>query len=93
VRPLRGGSSDAERVAAVLRLFERIEKGQCKTLGDSLALLFGWDANRIFLAIHRAIDKGWIAPNELRKAEQKRPAPKPRKAPSRSRSSRTAGAA
>jgi hypothetical protein len=56
-------ANDGKRIAALVEAFERLAKGNNMTLGELATKVFGWSAERVFLAIDAAIDAKSIAPN------------------------------
>lgn len=55
--------TDAEGVAAVVTLFDKIDAGERSSLGEVLTLVYGWDPERAFRAVDQALRMGWIAKN------------------------------
>ena len=58
-----GARKDADRVRALVAAVESLAAGTPKALGDLAAEVFGWDPERVFLAIDAALHAGLIAKN------------------------------
>jgi hypothetical protein len=53
--------SDAVRIHALVKAVEALASGEAQTLGDLAMRVFGWDPERVFLAIDHAVHEGRIA--------------------------------
>ena len=55
---------DADRVVALVVLVEKLAKGESMVLGEIASQVFGWDPERVFLAIDAALAAGLIGKNK-----------------------------
>ena len=58
-----GARKDADRIVALVVAVEALARGERQTLGELASAVFGWDINRVFLAVDAAIATGKIAKN------------------------------
>lgn len=56
-------AKDAARIAALVTAVESLSEGKPTSLGERAVHVFGWKADRVFLAIDHAVARGFIARN------------------------------
>jgi hypothetical protein len=59
---------DSKRIVALLQVLEQLAAGEAITLGDAAIRVFGWESDRVFLAIENAVSHGEIASGSTPKA-------------------------
>ena len=58
-----GALRDADRVVALVRMVESLAEGKSMALGEIASAVFGWETERVFLAIDAALAAGMIGKN------------------------------